>query len=451
MRLREALNIQRGEVVAFVGAGGKTSALVRLGRELAAEGWRVLATTTTRIASEEIPLFPAAARWNDSLISGNRPLARLLDEHRLVFVYQQIQADKIIGLSKEIVSRLLDGMNADALLIEADGSRRLPFKAPLPHEPVIPADTTLVVPMAGLNAIGEALDESTVYNLDPIIERYGFPYGMPIQPAWIAQVLRDDNLGLKDVPSGARVVVLLNRANAKTLERARARRTAQIILQKPGVEAVAIGAVKRKEDPIFEVQRRVGAIVLAAGLSQRMGTSKVLLPWGKRTVIESIIQTLVPFRLHDLVVVTGHKSEEVSQVLRKLPARTVFNPAFAVGEMLSSLKAGFRALPRDIDACLVVMGDQPQLKTPLVRKLLSAYNEGNGTLIAPYYKEERGHPILIHRRYWAEILDLPSDKAPRDVINRYPVTRVTVDNDSILRDIDTPEKYAYEKRLAGLE
>ncbi|NDJ85804.1 MAG: putative selenium-dependent hydroxylase accessory protein YqeC [Chloroflexi bacterium] len=449
MRLFEALGVQRGDVVAFTGGGGKTSAMIRLGNELKEEGWRVLATTTTRLAESEMELFPFATRWRANLLRGSRELAQMLDEHGFVFVYQQIRSDKVMGIPDEYVSRLVDEMNADVLLVEADGARRLPLKAPRSYEPVWPLDTTIGVVVAGMDILGQPLDEHHVYNPQPILDRYGFPYEAPIQPAWLAQILRDERLGLKDIPPTARAMVLLNKADSPLLE-ARARRTAQIILRQPRVDGVAIGNVHNPLEPVIEVQQRIAAIILAGGMSRRMGTSKVLLPWGDRTVIEGIIQTLLPFRLADIVVVTGHKAGAVERVLQNYPVRTVYNPMYAKGEMLSSLKSGLRALKPEISAALVVLGDQPQISARVVRHILTTAAQRNDTLVAPYYQGQRGHPILIPRRYWRPLLKLRKG-APRDIINQQPITCVSVDNDSILRDIDTPEKYAQEKRLAGLE
>lgn len=449
MRLTDALGVQRGDVVSFVGAGGKTTALIRLGYELMRDGWRVLATTTTRIGEEQLELFPYAARWRINLLRGERELASLLDQHRFIFVYQDIRGGKAQGLPEERVSRLIDEMNADILLIEADGARKLPLKAPRPHEPVIPLDTTLVVGVAGLDAIGKPLQE-VLYNPEPVLQRYGFKADALTQPVWLAQIMRDETLGLKNVPETARVVTLLNKADNSTLLYARGRRAAQIILRRPGVSAVAVGAVQRETDPIFEVHQRVAAVVLAGGLSRRMGRCKPLLPWGRSTVIERIVQTLLPFKLAEIIVVTGFKATEVEKTLKDYPVRTVFNPIYVKGEMLSSLQAGLNATSTDIGAALVVMGDQPQMSPRVVHRVLrsSAYNID--AIVAPYYMDQRGHPLLIPRKYWSSILNLKKG-APRDVINQHPITHVPIDNDSIIRDIDTPEQYAQEKRLAGLE
>lgn len=448
MRLCEALGIQRGDVVTLVGAGGKTSALLRLGNELMIDGWRVLATTTTRLAYSELRLFPHTARWAANLLRKNE-LSHLLDQHQFVFVYQELKGDNAIGIPTEHISRLLDEMNADVLLVEADASQNLSLKAPRSYEPTWPQDTTVAVVVAGLDALGKPLNDTNVYNPTPILERYGFPPNAPIQPAWLAQVVRDEELGLKDVPKQARIVALLNKTDFSSLLQARARRTAQMILHNPAIHHVAIAAVQAP-DPVLEVQQRIAAIVLAAGQSKRMGRSKALLSWGERTVIETIVHTLMPFNLADIVVVTGDKAKDVERVLKKTPARPVFNPFYIVGEMLSSLKAGLQSLGDEISACLVIMGDQPQLSPRVLRHILSVGSQEIDRIIAPTYQGQRGHPILIPRKYWPQLLAL-THGAPRQVINQLPITTISVDSDNILRDIDTPEQYAQAKRLAGLE
>lgn len=450
MFLSKALEVQRGEMVAFVGAGGKTSALIRLAYELKTRGWRVLVTTTTRISEKELHAFPN--RLSIEAIHSPQVVSQALNQHGMVFIYERTWGGKVIGVSPEYISSLADSVDSDTILIEADGARRLPLKAPHKHEPVIPADTTLVVPVAGMNAVGQPFNEENVYNPAPIIERYGFPLEMPIQPAWIAQIVRDETLGLQGIPSHARIIPLLNQVGSSMLERLKARRVAQMILKQPRVHGVAIGRVRRKKNPIYEVQRRVAAVVLAGGLSTRMGRSKPLLPWGRKTVIETIVERVTLLRLSEVVVVTGHEAARVNLTLQKSGVRTVFNPDYAAGEMLSSMKTGLNALPGTVSACLIFLGDQPNINTRLVTEILIAYAEGRGSIVAPSYNMRRGHPILIDRRYWPEILDLPDGSAPRDVINAYPdeIAYVAARDDSILMDMDTPEEYRQALRRAGL-
>ena len=452
MRLRDALKIQRGDVVAFIGAGGKTSALLRLAHELRAEGWRVLATTTTRVARWEAEQAPLAACMTSDVKPAT--VRQWLNKHGFVFLYGGDQANqgKVSGLSPHLVPGLMDSINSDVLLIEADGARRLPFKAPHDHEPVIPPDTSLVVPVAGLDALGQPLDDEHIYNANRILERYGFPEGEPLTPPWMAVTIRDPELGLRHVPDGARVVPLLNKVPANGYGRRLARRVARIVLNSPRIEAVALGSMQAPGDhPVYELQQRIAAVVLAAGTSSRMGQPKALLPWDSRTVIETIVNRLLAARLAETMVVTGFQADAIERRLTHLPVQTIYNPVYAEGEMLSSLQAALRALPETIAACLVVLGDQPALDPRVINQIVSAYVEGRGNIIVPVYRGERGHPILIDRRFWPELLALESG-APRDVLRRYPdaVTLLEVGTDSILRDIDTPEEYRRERRRAGL-
>jgi molybdenum cofactor cytidylyltransferase len=448
MKLQQAFDIVRGDVVAFIGAGGKTSTLMNLGYELAEAGWRVTATTTTHISRDQLELVPHAM----TLAKGAISLSSALGEHRFVFLYDDIRSDRVYGPSSDYISHLLDSVDSDVLLIEADGARGLPLKAPYDHEPVIPPETSLVVPIASLSVLGQELDEDHVYNAQAIIERYGFLEGTRVKSPWVAQVLRDEELGLRGVPNRARVIALLNQVPSQGYLRGRARLTARLILREPRVQGVAIGSV-RSADPISEVQRSIGAIVLAAGMSSRMGQHKILLPWiGHKTIIENIIEQLILARIDHITVVTGYRADEVGQAADKMGVKTANNPQYQSGEMLSSLKVGLQSMPPHISAVLVVLGDQPRIQPRVINQVVMAYAEGRGKIVAPSFQMRRGHPILIDRRFWAEILALSDGGAPRDVINLHgdQTAYVNVDTDSILRDVDTPEDYDQERWRAGL-
>ncbi len=448
MKLYEAFEIARGDMVSFTGAGGKTSALVRLGEELSDSGWRVLATTTTRIGEEQLAFFPHSMPWD----AGSEAISYALNEYRFVFLYETVSKGKVYGPEADWLSHLLDLVDSDVLLVEADGSRGRPFKALYKHEPVIPPETSLVIPVASLSVLGKPLDSEHVYNPQAMIDRFGYHSGSRVKSAWVADVLRDNELGLRGVPDKARVIALLNQTPEHGYLRGRARLIARLILHSPRVCGVALGTARNAE-PIHEVQRPVGAIVLAAGLSKRMGQSKVLLPWTEnKTIIEHIVERLTRSRIDHITVVTGHRAAEVKQLVKPMGAKVVYNRAYKTGEMLSSLKAGLWAMPDNIAAALIVLGDQPRIQSKVIFQVLAAYAEGKSGIVAPSYQMRRGHPILISRRYWHDILALRGDKSPRDAINVYQdyISYVKVDTDSVLRDVDTPQDYDQERRLAGL-
>lgn len=448
MKLKQAFDIARGDVVAFIGAGGKTSALIGLGYELSESGWRVLATTTTTLTEDQLNLFPCVMRYS----AGAAAISDALSTHHFVFLYERVEAGYVYGPSSEWTPQLLDTIDSDVLLVEADQSDGMPFKAPYDHEPIIPMEASLVIPVASLAALGKPLDNDHIYNPQVMSEKYGFVENSAVKSPWLAQVLRDDDLGLKGIPEHARVVAFINQTPERGYLRGRARLIARLALQSPRFSGVALGAV-RSAEPVHELQRPVGAIVLAGGESVRMGRPKVLLPWEKdKTIIEHITHQLIRSRIDPIHVVTGYYADEVKQLVKPLGVKVVHNRSHKTGEMLSSLKAGLRAMPENIAAILVVLGDQPRIQPKVIYQLLYAYARGEGDLLIPSYKMRRGHPILIGRQYWHEILKLRRHEVLRDVINAHSdnITYVNVDTDSILRDVDTPEDYRQERLKAGL-
>ena len=277
-------------------------------------------------------------------------LSKALSEFGFVFVYDQIRSGKVYGPPQDYISHIMDAVDSDVVLVEADSAHGLPLKAPFEHEPAIPSETSLVVPVASLSVLGKELDEENVYNAQAIIERYGFNEGQRIKSPWVAQVLRDKELGLARVPENARVIALLNQVTAHGYARGRARLIARLTLRSPRVSGVAIGSV-RGTDPIHEVQRPVAALVLAAGMSRRMGQPKVLLPWTKTsTILEHIIMQLILARIDHITVVTGNRAGEVHSLATKRGVEAVHNPDYKNGEIISSLQAGLQSLPDHIAA-----------------------------------------------------------------------------------------------------
>ena len=460
MKLHEAFEVQRGDVVAFTGAGGKTSAMIAMAHELAELGWRVLVTTTTKIGRDQLALMPTVV----SAAADESDISAALGNGSFVFLHSHIGDRKVQGASPERIARLLDTVDSDVLLIEADGARGKPMKAPYEHEPVVPPETTLVIPVVALSVLGQPLDDDHVYNAEAIDDRYGFGIGNQVRSPWVAQVLRDEELMLRGMPEKARLMALINQVPEGGHLRERARRIAQLALrartagytqqrQTRQLNGVALGEVRRAS-PIYEVQRPTAAVVLAGGMSTRMGDMKVLLPWAEgRVIIEHIVHQLLLARVNHIVVVAGHRGEDVEQALRHLDVEVVHNPLYETGEMLSSLKTGLEAMPSHIAGAMVILGDQPRLQPRTVHQVQMAYALGESSIVAPSYEHRRGHPILIDRRHWKEILDLPFEAAPRDVINAHAdkIAYVLVDNDSVLRDVDTPEAYRAERQRAGLE
>jgi len=187
----------------------------------------------------------------------------------------------------------------------------------------------------------------------------------------------------------------------------------------------------------------ISAIILAAGQSKRMGQPKMLLPWGTSTVIEHVITTFLNAGIEDVIVVTGGAREQVEGPISQYPVRKVHNNDYATGEMLSSIQCALRAMPDEARAALIGLGDQPQVQDKSVRLICEAYRDSQSRLIVPSFQMRRGHPWLVARPLWSEILALKPPESLRDFLNRHAeeIHYVSVDTQSVLADLDTPEDY----------
>lgn len=191
----------------------------------------------------------------------------------------------------------------------------------------------------------------------------------------------------------------------------------------------------------------VGAVILAAGLSRRMGSPKMTLPWGDTTVIGQVGRVLCQVGLEQIVAVTGGAQEAVEAALAGLGVQTVFNPRYEQDQMIYSIQVGLAALAPDTHAALVALGDQPHIQVEVARRVVQLYEQTGAALVIPSYQMRRGHPWIIDRRLWPEALALRPPQTLRQVIDAHAgeIRYLEVDTESILRDLDTPEDYQRDR------
>ncbi|MEW6490789.1 MAG: selenium cofactor biosynthesis protein YqeC, partial [Thermodesulfobacteriota bacterium] len=208
--LAEALGAGRGDLVALVGGGGKTTAMYRLVEEWRAAGLRGLAATTTRIAAPAPgqPELCAADTWEAlrGLLEGRQGRPLVLGGHAL-------PEGKVRGVPPEWCGRVLAEGLADAVAVEADGAARLPVKAPAEWEPVVPEATSLFVAVVGLSCVGTPLDAAHVFRPELVAAATGVRPGEPLGPRALVRLLAHPQGLAKGRPPGARAAVLLNQAD----------------------------------------------------------------------------------------------------------------------------------------------------------------------------------------------------------------------------------------------
>lgn len=443
--LPTALNLQpRGELIAFVGGGGKTSLLFGLGAVL--PGRRILSTTTRIFAAQMSRVQAVIFFTAEGAKSAEVEIREALNQFGNCLVVGAVEGEKARGVPPELPGRWLARPDVDFVLVEADGSRMRPIKAPGAHEPVIPPETTLVVPVVGIDALDGRFSQVTHR---PEVAQELLQYSVisdQLSVENVAGLIAHPQGGLKNVPDGARVVPFINKVET-AVQLTAARQIAQKLLHTPRIERVVIGATKTAA-PVREVHQRVSAVILAAGQGRRMGAqTKQLLPWGSSTVLGQTLANVQQTAVHHHLVITGHDADKVRQIAQAAGVKTLHNPNFAVGEMITSLQTAVRQQDEAVTAVLVVLGDQPMVQPQTMDLLLEAYWQGHGDLIAPTFAGQRGNPVLIGRRYFAELLALPPTDAPRTLLRRHAsaLHLVQVPTDDILRDLDSPEQYAQER------
>jgi molybdenum cofactor cytidylyltransferase len=187
----------------------------------------------------------------------------------------------------------------------------------------------------------------------------------------------------------------------------------------------------------------ISAIVLAAGQSKRMGQPKLLLPWENTTVLGKVIETLNQAGIEDILVVTGGAKNEVEIIAARYKARVIYNVEFEKAEMLVSIQLGLKEQNAQVEGTLICLGDQPQVEERCVRKVYGAFQKNKCNLVVPSYQMHRGHPWLVSRELWGEVLEMRASESMRDFLSKHQeqIFYVEHDSPSVLQDLDTPEDY----------
>lgn len=193
---------------------------------------------------------------------------------------------------------------------------------------------------------------------------------------------------------------------------------------------------------------RIWAIILAAGASTRMGKQKLLLPYNGKTVIETVIETAGQVVGQNVMVILGSHYKSIKNQIESLSVKICVNKNYMDG-MLSSVICGFQDLPETAETALIFLGDQPQIPSAAGIKVIRAWENSAKGIVIPVFKGRRGHPALIETKYKSAIQKLDPNKGLRQLMLDYKkdVKEIECDIPEILRDIDTPEDYKYEKEM----
>jgi molybdenum cofactor cytidylyltransferase len=450
----------RKSIIAFVGSGGKTTSLFQLAHQLPPP---VIVTTTTHLHVNQV-------RQADShrVVIIPDDLADFEDNLQgVMLVTGPIQKDRVLSLPNGLLSRLREICCSHnlTLLIEADGSRNKPIKAPANHEPVIPDFVEMVVVVAGLTGIGKKLSEAVVHRPEIFARLSGLRMGATISSQALSRVLAHPAGGLKNIPPLSHRVVLLNQADSPELQ-TKAKSMAEKLLST--YHTVIIASLEQFQ--IHAVYEPIAGIILAAGGSSRFGRPKPLLDWHGKAFVRAVAETALSAGLSPVLVVTGAAAEQVETVLHDLPVAIEHNSHWQQGQS-TSIQAGLIRLaqlqqfsgyhtqpgsflqgpsPLSLEigasgewvgSAIFMLADQPQITTYILNALTKEHARTLAPIVAPLVGGTRANPVLFDRETFLDLLALRGDIGGKAIFCKYQVDYLPWHDENLLSDVDTPEDY----------
>lgn len=194
----------------------------------------------------------------------------------------------------------------------------------------------------------------------------------------------------------------------------------------------------------------VSVILLAAGESKRMGKPKLLLPFGKGTVLGQTIDNLLSSKVGEVIVVVGYKAQGMIKAIANRPVKVVVNPFYHQG-MSTSIVTGLNLVDNKAQRLMIALADQPLINNKTFNRLIEESLGADKGIIVPIYRGKRGNPIIFSTKYKEELLSLKGDVGGRQIIKQHPddILEVATDSESINIDIDTMGNYYSSLKLAN--
>ena len=440
MNLIKAVGIGVGESAAFVGAGGKTSLMFALAREIKGQ---VILTATTHLGVWQADLADA-----HFIIQNPKDLdpGLFFKGNKVLFTGPEGEDDRLKGLDRETIHKLqllCKDQNLN-LLVEADGARQRALKAPADYEPAIPKGIDIVVVVAGLSALGKPLDPAYVHRPKIFSSITGLRENQLISEENVVSLMKSNVGGLKDMPEGCRKTLFLNQADTETLSSKGGKIARELI---DTYNQIIVGSLTRPGSTGYVqcVYSQTAGVILAAGGSERLGGPKQLLDWQGKPFIRQVAETALAGGLSPLIVITGAYHDKVAETLVDLPIQIIHNPKWEEGQS-TSVRLGIHSLPEDCDSVMFLLSDQPQIPTQLISQLIEQYRQNRKIITAPMVDGQRGNPLLFNREAFPALEKINGDKGGRAVINQFKVDWLPWVDRRILMDVDQMGDYEKLKR-----
>lgn len=445
------LPLKERNVITIYGAGGKTSLLYALGKELSLQGRRVILTTTTKIyrpAAHPCVIgedFTSVVKAASKHFACNSPV---------VLGAGISENNKLPGIDPEWPKAFIEQGICDDVIIEGDGAAHKSIKGYASYEPVLPPGSSLLIPVLGCDAIGIPLDAAHVHRPEAFCTLTGALLGTKISINNFLTVMSYMiQIGQEKCPDAV-IVPVVNKVDLAE-DTQQIRSIMKNFPRAQNLDRLLFTNLKGNLSVSFSFspaqdvfQPEISVVMLAAGKSLRMGQPKLALKLGKKTLLELALAPVLTTGLRDIVVVANENPAWIKEVIPS-NVRIVVNTQSHEG-IATSLQVGIKAVSSRSQAIFFSLGDQPFITPDVYHRMIEHYCQHLKSLTFPVCNEKRGNPALFDRRLWPALMALRGDEGGKQIMASIPTQEkegVPVFCHGIFIDVDTPLDY---DRLKGI-
>ena len=442
MNILESFRINYPVKLAAVGAGGKSSFLFALANEIPG---KCIVTTTTHISIDQSNSGDISLSSDDPLLF--EKVISSPDNSVIVIIGTDQGKERVNGPNEEILTQLQQLCEKEkiSILVEADGSKKLPLKAFGEHEPAVPEWVDVVVHVIGWNAIGKQVNDASIFRVDRYCELAGQQIGDIIDFSSIGNMIKHDNGGKKTIKNHHRSIIFFNQCptNMK-IDLSIESEIYSLLLHHHSVIFGNISTSNDNQGAIFDCFENIAAIILAAGGSSRLGEKNIkqLLQLNGKSFLQNTIDLAMKCNFVKTIVVLGYEFDRLKSELDGYSIDMINNREWENGQSTSVIAAveQMASIPH-MGGALFIPIDQPYLDIESVNRIVRCHTKNTGSTIVPKCKEHTGAPVLFDQSQFDKLLQLQGDKGGRSILNRVPHQFCEINNPLAMKDVDTMDEY----------
>lgn len=429
------IRIGKKDMICIVGAGGKTSVMFRLAQELSSRGMRVLVTTTTAI------YYPDRKQYDQIFVS-EEEAPELFDKESnsgITVLGRSVSSEgKLLGVNPEFLDIVFMKGIFDCIIVEGDGSKSRPVKAPARHEPVIPSRTGKLIGLIGLDSVGMEVCPEFVHRSELFCAITGCRENDIINSEMISRLVVHEEGLFKSAPAFSERYLVLNKADGEKEMETAADIAQKLSDKKHKLAGIIISSTRNST---FRCSpKSVSGIILASGLSRRMGTDKLLLTVNGIPLIERVIAAASQAGLEETILVCSN--ETIASIGRKYGMKIVDNTDPQLGQS-RSVRLGVENSSRLSDGFMFFVGDQPFITAEIINRLIGRFMWEDCSAVVPLYNGKKGNPVIFSSSLREKLTSLNGDSGGRVLLEGLEgkIATVEFDDEKSGFDIDTREEY----------